>query len=119
MDKENKNDQLVELDLNDSHDVFMSIMNDKINELSAKMDELIVEGLARKGYEFNNRLDLEQFIKSHCNIIGCGFHQYRIFYVKNIPFLFHDYGNDLMFPKLFKDSDNTSFEISMGKYKFL
>jgi hypothetical protein len=38
------------------------IMNDISNQLIKKLDDYIIEGLKRKGYEFNNRIELENFI---------------------------------------------------------
>jgi len=37
--------------------------------LISSLELLIIDGLKRKGFEFDNRIDLENFIKSNCRVV--------------------------------------------------
>jgi len=85
--------------------------------LSNKFDDLIVEGLNRKVFEFKNILEAESFIKENCKCEHYSDEHRRVFYVKNEPFLLHDYKIEMSdidlnngFPKI-----NASY----GSYAYL
>ena len=59
--------------------------------LSNKFDELVVEGLKRKGFEFKNISEAEPFIRENCKCEHYSEEHRRVFYVKDEPFLLHDY----------------------------
>jgi len=90
------------------------ITNEITQNLSNKFDEIILEGLKLKGFEFENRYEIEAFIKLNCRCEDNIQHQQKIFYVKNIPFLLHNY-------EVVYEPITEPFKISAncGYYKFL
>ena len=71
------------------------IINNISNQLIKKLDDYIIEGLKRKGYEFNNRIELENFIRLNCRCEDKTDIKERIYYVNDIPFFIHYYQIDL------------------------
>ena len=65
MKKQNKDTQASELSTNSP--LFIdSVIGRLSSELNKKLEDYIIEGLKRKGFEFKNRLELETFIKNNC-----------------------------------------------------
>lgn len=54
-------------------------------QLAKKIDNCIVHGLERKGYVFNNKQDLDIFIKENCRAEV--YQQTTRYFVNDIPFL--------------------------------
>lgn len=86
--------------------------------ITKKLDIVITEGLALKGFEFNNNNDLEDFIKQNCRCEHTiGPEEEKVFFVNNIPFLLIKY--DSMSPSL-NYSYDTSMNITYGiRYTYL
>ncbi len=96
-----------------------NLISDAIQELQRKLleklDELIVKGLKIKGFTFENRIDLEKFIETNCEMADCPELKERTYYVNKIPFLLHKY-------EIYPEIDNKNpCEISAnyGHYSFL
>jgi len=82
--------------------------------ISKKLDIVITEGLALKGFEFNNNNDLEDFIKQNCRCEHTiGPEEEKVFFVNNIPFLLIKYSSGSTPINYSEDTSiNISHEIS-------
>jgi hypothetical protein len=91
------------------------ILEDAVNLLIKKLDNLMIEGLKLKGFEFNNKTELIQFISSRVTCHDKQDIQEKTYLVDNIPFFLHKYNIN------FCDTinDNNTFTANYGEYKFL
>lgn len=90
------------------------IRNEIFLNLNKQLDDTIVEGLKRKGFEFESHSDILNFVKSNCRC-----EQYsdgaKILFVNDIPFLRYDFKPEFDFSGL---KDN-KISASYGNFKFL
>jgi|GEM_PF-2692781 len=88
------------------------------DELRRQMDDVVIEGLERKGFEFKHRGEMEIFIRERCHCEDNIAFKQRIYFVDKEPFLFYDYSAD---PNLKFDHDDNKVMISAsaGKYRYL
>ena len=49
-----------------NYDIIDDVIGRLSSELNKKLEDYIIEGLKRKGFEFENRLELQTFIKNNC-----------------------------------------------------
>jgi len=85
-------------------------------ELANKFENLIIEGLKLKGYQFENKVDLENFVKEHCRCEDKIDIKERTYFVKGVPFFFHDY-NIIYEP--FDYIELFTLKANYGQYRFL
>ena len=90
------------------------ILENVQNELINKLDNLMIEGLKLKGFEFDNKTDLIEFIKNRVMCQDRPHIQEKTYLVDNIPFFFYKYSCD--FTDMIKD--NNKFTAHFGEYKF-
>ena len=88
------------------------------SELNKQLEDYIIEGLKRKGFEFENRMELENFIKSNCRCEDRTDIMQRTYFVNDIPFFLHCYKiemdlNPIQTDREFKMSAN------YGRYAYL
>jgi len=86
-------------------------------ELANKFERLIIEGLKLKGYEFENKIDLENFVKEHCRCEDYADVKQRTYFVKGVPFFFHDY--NIVYEPITENSNGVSMSANYGLYRFL
>jgi hypothetical protein len=86
-------------------------------KLSNKFDDLIIEGLKRKGFEFESTAELESFIKENCKCADYPDEYRRVYYVKNEPFMLHDYSIDI--PDIKMINNSPTITASYGSYAYL
>lgn len=65
------------------------------NDLVDKLDDYLIEGLKRKGFEFEDRGELEKFIKNRCKCIDLVDFKYCVYYVDDMPFFIHYYDKNI------------------------
>lgn len=65
------------------------------SQLNNQLEDYIIEGLKRKGFEFENRMELENFIKSNCRCEDRTDIKQRIYFVNDIPFFLYCYEIDM------------------------
>lgn len=65
------------------------------DSLTKKMESIFIDGLKLKGFEFENRKELELFVKSNCRAEYLEGKMEKVYYVNNIPFLLHKYSFDI------------------------
>lgn len=61
------------------------------SQLNNQLEDLWIEGLKRKGFEFENRMELENFIGKNCRCEDRTDIKQRIYFVYDIPFFLHYY----------------------------
>jgi hypothetical protein len=81
MSKLNTNDHLLE----------NAVTSRLISDLHKKLEDFIIEGLKRKGFEFENVIDLENFIKERCKTEDNIQKEQKTYFVDNVPFFLHNY----------------------------
>lgn len=59
--------------------------------LCNKFDDVFLEALSKKGFEFKNRKETEEFIKENVTCIDNLQEKQKVFYVNGVPFLLHEY----------------------------
>lgn len=86
--------------------------------LNKQLEDAFIEGLKRKGFEFQNREDLGDFIKKRCRCETDVHQNNRLYFVDDIPF-FQYFRNNTVLPKN-KDleTNNYEFTASLGTYKY-
>lgn len=72
-----------------------SVMGKLSSQLNKQLEDYIIEGLKRKGFEFENRMELENFIKSDCRCEDRTDIKQRMYFVNDIPFFLHCYEIDM------------------------
>ena len=95
--------------------IFHEINKQLIEQLESKIDSLIVQGLSLKGYDFNSREEIIDFISKNCTCkdnVDAGI---RIYCVNEVPFFEHRYKTEC---SSFLENVN-EFKITIGDYKFL
>ena len=108
--------------MNDSLDELytsQAYLIDKLcKDLNRQVESVAIEGLKRKGFEFENRFELEQFVKNNCTCEHFIDSNEKVYYVNDIPFLLHKYEFKISSP--FNVNDRTTKIVgSLGHYKFL
>lgn len=93
------------------------IMNEAIKSLNGKLDDLFIEALRVKGFEFSNQSDLEAFIKERCRKEDYTHKQQSIYFIDDVPFLEHNY--EIVYNPINQNEVSTSITINYGTYRFL
>ena len=78
--------------INDNHHLIGDAIKNIQNNLLNKLDNLIIEGLRRKGFVFENKNDLEKFIITNCRSEDNSEKKQKTYFVFEAPFVVHSYG---------------------------
>jgi len=86
--------------------------------MAKQMDDVFIEGLRLKGFEFRDRHEVETFIQKRCRCEDNIELKHRMYYVDDSPFLFYDYsmGAEL---KLEKTERQLVVSADFGRYRFV
>ncbi len=68
-----------------------NIISSLSSTLNQQLENYIIEGLKRKGFEFQNKSELENFIKSNCKCEDRTDLNQRTYFVNDTRFLLHCY----------------------------
>jgi len=91
----------------------------EINDLLiSKIDSYFKEGLERKGYNFKNKKELENFVTCNCKYEDFSESKQKIYFVNNNPFLMIDYNIDIT-PIIEDKKGNITIKGSCGSYSYL
>jgi len=101
--------------MKDIHDLQDNVINEINSNLYKQLDDIIIEGLKRKGFEFNNHHDLVIFVKEHCRCDDYTPIQEKIYLVNDVPFLSHKYKTEIDYTKL----GEYKISASLGSYRYL
>lgn len=89
-----------------------------ISGLNKKLENILIEALKKKGYEFDNRLDLQNFIKQNIRIEDYQAKHERIYFVNDIPFFIHFYKSNCV-PAKTELERGFCMTADLGTYAFL
>jgi len=102
---------------NDNVDTFLR--KEFIKKTIKSFDNLIIEGLKRKGYEFKNHLELTKFIKERCKCTDNILTNEKVYYVDDTPFFLHKYKNDFEINNPIENDNSVTMSIDFGEYAFI
>ena len=100
------------------YDIIHDVIGKLSNDLNKKLEDYIIKGLNRKGFEFKHKLELEAFIKERCRCDNNIELKEKVYYVDNIPFFLHNYKNEQLEMPLTIDKEY-KFTVSLGHYTYL
>jgi hypothetical protein len=101
-----------------NYDLMHDVTSRLSNNLNGQFEASVIEGLKRKGFEFENKLELKQFVKDHCRCEdNVGFQQ-RIYYVNDVPFFLHNYKCEMSLNPINEDK-KTILSASYGYFAYL
>ena len=86
--------------------------------LNSRLEDLMIEGLKRKGFEFENRMELETFIKSSCRCEDRTDLKQRTYFVNDIPFFLHCYEIEMDLSAITTDRE-VKMSANYGRYAYL
>ena len=90
------------------------------NKIQLSLDDIVKEGLKRKGIVFETNWHYGQFIEANCTktVDACGVETY---YVADDPFLEYHKPQEYINPPSFTDDPNESYKITatLGQYRYL
>jgi len=99
-------------------DTMKQLINTTTADLRKKVDDAIIEGLRRKGFEFDNPYDLEVFIKSRCICEDHVGKKQRTYFVDGRPFFLHNYEGDALMV-FDKPIDTNTYKFNCGSFAYL
>lgn len=88
------------------------------SQLNKKLEDFMIEGLVRKGFEFENRSELENFIKSNCRCEDRTDIKQRTYFVNDIPFFLHCYEIEMDL-NLITTGREVKMSANYGRYAYL
>ncbi len=88
------------------------------SQLNKKLEDYMIEGLKRKGFEFENRMELENFIKSNCRCEDIIDIKQRTYFVNDIPFFLHCYEIEMDLNPIQTDME-FKMSANYGSYAYL
>ena len=86
--------------------------------LAQEPENYFLEGLKRKGFEFKNRMELENFIKSNCRCEDITDIKQRTYFVHDIPFILHYYEIEMDLNPITTDRE-VKMAANCGYYAYL
>lgn len=97
--------------------VIDAIIEKSAFDMAQQWDTYFLEGLKRKGFEFDNPLDAQYFVKANCKAVE-DHNGNRTYYVNDIPFFYFKPSNTMDVDKDFSKPDIV-FTASIGEYSYL
>lgn len=76
------------------YDVINNVFFNLYNDLNNQIEYYFIEGLKRKGFEFENKIVLASFVKDHCICADNINIKQRTYYVDDVPFILHSYDSE-------------------------
>ena len=95
-----------------------SVISSLSDDLDIKLETIIIEGLKRKGFEFNNKFELLNFIKQRCKIEDDSNLKQATYFIDNKPFFLHDYNIEFDLTTII-DGKSTTIKASCGNFVYL
>lgn len=93
------------------------ILNKIYSSLQSQLENLIIEGLKRKGYQFENKKDLEDFVKTRCRRTDNIQQKQCVYYVDDTPFFLHNY--EVVNEQLTEHNNGIKMSANYGTYSYL
>ena len=89
------------------------------SELNQQLENYMIEGLKRKGFEFENRMELENFIKSNCRCEDITHLKQRTYFVNEIPLFLHCYEIKMDLYPITNDIGEVKMSANYGYFAYL
>jgi len=105
------------LDIEDTRNMLSEICNSFAKDCASRMDEIIVNALARKGFVFKTKQEIEFFLIKNGRCEDNKELQHRIYYINDIPFLLHNYKTEIQNP--LDGSDGYKMKADLGSFAYL
>lgn len=101
--------------INTVQDIQNEIVKTLVSKLNDKLDQAFIVGLEKKGYYFDTKLQLEEFIKTKCRAEVCAHMKEKVFFVDDKPFMkwSYDIKLEMGYPTEYKAT------AEMGSYVYL
>lgn len=100
-----------------NYDIIHDVIGRLHRDLNRQLEESVIEGLKRKGFEFKHPLELEKFVKERCRCEDNVYLKERVYYVDDIPFFLHNYKSEIITnPKITGDPYNVVGELGTFAY---
>jgi len=102
--------------MEDFRDIQKELVDKMIEEKNNKINDMMIQALAIKGYSFIKRHELELFIKENCRSVVHPKH--TIYYVKDVPFVKHIHATDIINTSFNKDREIKMY-MDIGSYHII
>ena len=102
----------------DSSLLIADVIGSISSQLNKKLEDYMIEGLKRKGFDFENRFELEKFIKSNCRCEDRTDIKQRTYFVNGIPFFLHCYEIEMV-SNPFANDREFKMSANYGSYAYL
>ena len=100
------------------YDIIEDLISKLHSNINKQLEDYIIYGLKRKGFEFKNKLELEYFVKNRCRCEDNIYLKEKIYYVDDIPFFLHNYKSEpLQVPSIREIEFNIT--ANLGTYAYL
>lgn len=90
-----------------------------VSKLNEQIENHFVEALKRKGFEFKNKAELISFVEKNCRCEDSSDLKQRTYFVHNIPFFLHSYGEPGIITKVVRYGEDFKAKISFGAVAYL
>lgn len=104
--------------MEDANRLELYLSNEIIRTAIKKMDDIFIEGLRRKGFEFKDLNELNSFAKENCRAEDYGNLLLRVYYVNDVPFMEYHYYSEFKINNP-KEMEAIQLYCDLGKYKYL
>jgi len=101
-----------------NYDIIHGVIGRLFADINRKLEDYVIEGLKRKGFEFKHKLELEQFVTERCRCENNIDLKEKVYYVDNIPFFLHNYKSELLHMPLITDRE-FKLTANLGTYAYL
>ena len=88
-------------------DIINSTISRLSDDLNSKIETFVIEGLKRKGFEFNNKFELFNFLKQRCKCYDNVNLKQRTYFIDDKPFFLHDYNIKMDLTPIIEDGKTT------------
>ena len=99
-------------------DIMYSAISRISYNLNSRLETFVIEGLKRKGFEFNNKSELVNFIEHRCKREDNTYLKQITYFIDNEPFFLHDYNIKMDLTTII-DGKNTTIIASYGNFAYL
>lgn len=89
-----------------------------IADLVDQLDNMFIKALERKGFHFSRRDYMIEFIKQRCTCVDNQQTKEKVYYVDDVPFLYHDYNTNMDF-NISNEERKTTMSAIVGSFSFI
>ena len=101
-----------------NYDIIHDVIGRLSNDLNKQLEDYVIEGLKRKGFEFKHKNELETFVKERCKCEDDVDLKERVYYVDDIPFFLHNYKSEPLQMPSITDMEY-KLTANLGTYAYL